>query len=238
MRQIVLDTETTGIDPAAGHRVIEIGAAEIVNRRLTGNTWHSYLNPDRDIDAGAVAIHGIRREDLEDKPRFNEVADDLLTFLAGAELIIHNAPFDVAFLDHELERMRHARPALNEHCTVLDTLVMAREMHPGQRNSLDALCRRYNVDNSGRDLHGALLDANLLAHVYLAMTGGQAALSLDVVGASVTGTAGTGEAAPRKRRSGNFAAVGVSEAELAAHDALIERIRSRGGTPVAWPAED
>lgn len=179
MRQIVLDTETTGLEPLDGHRIIEIGCVELVDRRLTGNTYHQYLQPDREIDAGAVEVHGITNEVLADKPRFTDIADEFLDFIRGAELVIHNAPFDVGFIDHEFALLANPPGTVTQHCTVLDTLVLARHMHPGQRNSLDALCRRYDIDNSQRDLHGALLDAEILADVYLAMTGGQVSLSLD-----------------------------------------------------------
>ena len=179
MRQIVLDTETTGLEPADGHRIIEIGCVELVDRRLTGNTYHQYIQPDRQIDAGAIEVHGITNEALADKPRFADIAAEFLEFISGAELIIHNAPFDVGFIDHEFALLAEPPGTVVDHCTVLDTLVLARHMHPGQRNSLDALCRRYAIDNSQRDLHGALLDAEILADVYLAMTGGQVSLSLD-----------------------------------------------------------
>jgi len=178
MRQIVLDTETTGLDPNDGHRIIEIGCVEMVNRRLTGNDFHQYLQPDRDIDAGAMEVHGITNESLLDKPRFEEVVTDLVDYLQGAELIIHNAPFDVGFLNMELNRCNHNQK-IADFSTIIDSLVMARQKHPGQKNTLDALCKRYDVDNSQRDLHGALLDAQILADVYLAMTGGQGALLLD-----------------------------------------------------------
>ncbi len=178
MRQIVLDTETTGLEPGLGHRVIEIGCVELVNRRVTGRRFHRYLNPERDIDEGALAVHGLARSDLEREPRFAEIAEELLGFLNGAELVIHNAAFDVAFLDAELARLPGESRTVGVLCRVLDSLALAREMHPGQRNSLDALCKRYGVDNSRRELHGALLDAQLLAEVYLAMTGGQGALAL------------------------------------------------------------
>jgi len=162
MRQIVLDTETTGLSTAQGHRIIEIGAIELVNRRLTGREFHRFLNPERDIDEGAERVHGISRADLETAPRFHEVADELLGFIKDAELVIHNAEFDVGFLEYELGLMKHPRPSITDHALVLDTLSLARELHPGQRNSLDALCKRYEVDASGRDLHGALIDADLL----------------------------------------------------------------------------
>ncbi|MEJ2755924.1 MAG: DNA polymerase III subunit epsilon, partial [Gammaproteobacteria bacterium] len=180
-RQVVLDTETTGMDPAAGHRIIEIGCVEMVGRRLTQQHYHVYINPDRQVDEGAIQVHGITNEYLADKPRFADIAQAFMTFVAGAELIIHNAAFDVGFINHELQRLAQAGGedfgTLEQHCTVLDTLKLAREKHPGQRNSLDALCRRYEVDNTQRTLHGALLDSEILAEVYLAMTGGQ--LSLD-----------------------------------------------------------
>ena len=179
MRQIVLDTETTGLEPAEGHRIIEIGCVELLDRRLTGNTYHQYIQPDREIDAGAIEVHGITNEQLADKPRFADIATEFLEFIRGAELVIHNAPFDVGFINHEFSALENTPGPVNDHCTVLDTLTMARRMHPGQRNSLDALCRRYEIDNSQRDLHGALLDAEILADVYLAMTGGQVSLSLD-----------------------------------------------------------
>jgi DNA polymerase-3 subunit epsilon len=179
LRQIILDTETTGLEPSQGHRIIEIGCVEMINRRLTNQRFHAYLQPDREIDAGAVEIHGITNEFLADKPRFADVVEDLLGFIKGAELIIHNAPFDVGFVNHELRLLGGGYPELANYCSVLDTLALARRLHPGQSNSLDALCKRYNVDNSHRDLHGALLDAEILAEVYLAMTGGQATLSLE-----------------------------------------------------------
>ena len=180
MRQIVLDTETTGLEAARGHRIIEIGCVELVNRRASGRHYHSYLNPEREVDEGARAVHGLSLADLAAKPRFAEVADELTQFISGAELIIHNAAFDVGFLDAEFARLaRDPPPRIEALCTVLDTLGLAREMHPGQRNTLDALCKRYGIDNSHRELHGALLDARILADVYLAMTGGQSALALD-----------------------------------------------------------
>lgn len=171
-RQIVLDTETTGLEPEQGHRIIEIGCVELINRRQTRNNLHLYLNPDREIDAGAIAVHGISNEFLQDKPRFPEVAEEFLAFVRGADLIIHNAPFDVGFLNHEL-KLAERDERIGAIAQVTDTLVMAREMHPGQRNSLDALCKRYDVENSHRQLHGALLDSEILADVYLLMTGGQ-----------------------------------------------------------------
>ena len=182
MRQIVLDTETTGLEVDQGHRIIEIGCLELVNRRPSGRTWWKYLNPDREIDAGAVQVHGLTNAFLADKPRFHEVAQELREFLEGSELIIHNAPFDLGFLNREFLRCGFEAP-LSECCGVTDTVTMARRLHPGQKANLDALCKRYGVDNSGRDFHGALLDARLLADVYLAMTGGQSRLTLEQSGA-------------------------------------------------------
>ncbi|KTD63491.1 DNA polymerase III subunit epsilon [Legionella shakespearei] len=179
MRQIILDTETTGIGPEQGHRVIEIGCVELIDRKLTGNHYHVYLNPQREVDEGAFRVHGISTEFLKDKPLFADVVSEFLQFVGGAELIIHNAPFDVGFLNSELKHVKWQKK-LEEYCDILDTLVMARDKHPGQRNSLDALCKRYDIDNSNRQLHGALLDAEILAFVYLAMTGGQASLFSEV----------------------------------------------------------
>lgn len=178
MRQIVLDTETTGIDPKQGHRIIEIGCVELMNRKPTGETFHVYINPEREIEQEAIEVHGITNESLVDKPKFREIASDFISFIKGAELIIHNAPFDVGFMDHEFALTRQNLPKTNDICSVLDTLVMARRMRPGQKNNLDALCKYYNVDNSRRTYHGALLDSEILAEVYLYMTGGQTSLSL------------------------------------------------------------
>lgn len=178
MRQVVLDTETTGLDPQQGHRVIEIGCVEIENRRLTGRHFHQYLNPDREIDEAAIEVHGITTQFLADKPRFEQIEAEFLEFVSGAELVIHNAPFDIGFLDHELKLSGSGQGKMASFCRILDSLVLAREKHPGQRNNLDALCKRYGVDNTQRDLHGALLDAEILADVYLLMTSGQSSLSL------------------------------------------------------------
>lgn len=181
-RQIVLDTETTGLEHRQGHRIIEIGCVEVINRKLTGNNYHVYLNPEREIDRGAIEVHGITNEFLQDKPVFADIYQTLLEYLNGAELVIHNASFDIGFLDAELDKITASTPLLNDICTVHDTLLQARKMFPGQRNDLDSLCRRYEIDNSHRELHGALLDAEILADVYLLMTGGQTALSLDAAG--------------------------------------------------------
>ena len=230
MRQVVLDTETTGLSTAQGHRIIEIGCLELVNRRLTGREWHRFLNPDRDIDEGAERVHGISRADLETQPRFHEVVDEFLEFIAGAELVIHNAEFDVGFLDHELALMRHAKPKIAEHARILDTLTLARRLHPGQRNSLDALCKRYEVDASKRDVHGALIDSELLARVYLAMTGGQTALLLDEDSGRSRETSATATGLEPKRRAAGLELVVVraSDDEAARHDAMLEKLREAG----------
>lgn len=235
MRQIVFDTETTGLEPELGHRIIEIGAIEIVNRRRTGRQFHRYLCPDREIDPGAVQVHGLTTEFLSGQPRFPEVAEELREFMSGAELIIHNAAFDVAFLDAEFARLAGDadRPRLctRDLCGVLDTLMLARKMHPGQRNSLDALCKRYSVDNSHRDLHGALLDADLLLEVYLAMTGGQGALTLDDGAASAGTASGMTRAA---RPAGTLVVLRATEAELEAHEALLGVLDKASGGKTAW----
>ncbi|MCH7636246.1 MAG: DNA polymerase III subunit epsilon [Proteobacteria bacterium] len=228
MRQIVLDTETTGLSTAQGHRIIEIGCVELVNRRLTGSEFHRFLNPDRDIDEGAERIHGISLEDLEIAPRFPEIVDELLAYLHGAELVIHNASFDVGFLEHELRLMQHPKPKIEDHATVLDTLALARKLHPGQRNSLDALCKRYEIDASRRDVHGALIDSELLAYVYLAMTGGQATLSLDTEPAAARAPVGAALARDESRDSLSTVIIKASATEAAAHDAMLEKIRKSG----------
>lgn len=216
-RQIILDTETTGLDPASGHRIIEIGAVEMLNRRLTGARFHQYLNPDREIEAGAIEVHGITNESLADKPRFPDIAADFLEFVRGAELIIHNAPFDCGFINHELARLDGGKAAIEELCAVTDTLKLARSMHPGQKNDLDSLCRRYSIDNARRTLHGALLDAEILADVYLAMTGGQTALFAD------TGDRGSAQTAANTRRlpadRPRLRVIAPTADELVAHEA-------------------
>ena len=236
MRQIILDTETTGLDVNEGHRIIEVGCVELVSRRPTGRHFHRYINPERDIDEGAAAVHGIRRAQLENEPRFAEIASELLEFIEGAELIIHNASFDLGFLNAELRRLDAAALALEQRCAVLDTLLLAREMHPGQRNSLDALCKRYGVDNSKRDLHGALLDARILADLYLAMTGGQSALELRESG-QTRSRAAAGEAA-RFQRPADLVlpVISAAAAELADHDAMLERIAKASGGRVLFRA--
>lgn len=232
MRQVVLDTETTGLEVEEGHRIIEIGCIEIINRRRTDRALHFYLQPDRDIDPGATEVHGISAAMLAGKPRFAEIADEFLAFVAGAELVIHNAAFDVGFLNAELRRSGRAVSAVEERCTVVDTLALARRLHPGQRNSLDALCRRYSVDNSGREYHGALLDAQLLADVYLAMTGGQAALSLD----PQAGEAATaqGPATAFSRDGLTLRVVRASPEELAEHERQLDLIDRKSGGKALW----
>ena len=178
MKQVVLDTETTGLDPTQGHRIIEIGCVEIEDRKLTGRNFQVYLNPKREIDEAAIEVHGLTPEFLFDKPEFSEIYQEFCNFVEDSEVIIHNAPFDTAFIDSELSKLMLQKNKLTDYCTILDTLVLARDKHPGQRNSLDALCKRYDINNSHRDLHGALLDAEILADVYLAMTSGQSSLSL------------------------------------------------------------
>ena len=219
-RLVVLDTETTGLDAKSGHRIIEIGCVELIERRLTGNNLHIYLQPDRDIDAGAMAVHGITNEFLIDKPRFANIIDELKAYLVGAELIIHNADFDVGFLEHEFSLCNQPM-VLSEVCKVTDTLAMARQQFPGQRNNLDTLCKRLGVNNSHRTLHGALLDSEILADVYLAMTGGQTALSLDQ---------DTHESSVAVDLAGQvdlslLKAVQANESEISAHEQWLERLR-------------
>lgn len=234
MRQIILDTETTGLEAAQGHRIIEIGCVEMLDRRLTGNNFHRYLQPDREIDSGAIEIHGITNEFLADKPRFADVADEFLAFVKGAELVIHNAAFDVGFINHELQRVDPALGRIEDHCGVLDTLLMARKLHPGQRNTLDALCKRYEIDNSHRELHGALLDAEILGDVYLAMTGGQTTLVLD--GGDESGSAITGASIKRFDAASKPAlkVVRASPEELEAHELRLKGINKASGGNCIW----
>ncbi|MBT8071265.1 MAG: DNA polymerase III subunit epsilon [Gammaproteobacteria bacterium] len=235
MRQIVLDTETTGLDPRQGHRIIEIGALEMVDRQLTGKTFHTYINPEREIEQGALEVHGITEEFLHDNPRFAEISDDLMAFVEGAELVIHNAPFDVGFIDNELVLTGHQHDSITAVAAVLDTLELAKDLHPGQRNNLDALCKRYDVDNSSRTLHGALLDAEILADVYLAMTGGQVDLGLSLESPS----------APQEDEEGEFHAgqpalfiLKASEEELLHHELRLKDIEKQAGHCLYRPAEE
>ena len=233
MRQVVLDTETTGLEVQEGHRIIEIGCVELMHRRLTGNRYHQYINPERRVEEGAVEVHGISNEYLADKPVFADVASAFLEFVRGAELIIHNAPFDVGFLDAELGRL--GLDSVGAQCEeVTDSLALARQLHPGQRNSLDALCRRYEIDNSGRELHGALLDAELLADVYLVMTGGQAALGLDP--AQPAGGAAPGAEAGSARR-GPIPVLRANDDEVRAHQQRLAEIAEATGGRCLWQNE-
>jgi DNA polymerase III subunit epsilon len=233
MRQIVLDTETTGLEPGLGHRIIEIGCVELVNRRPTGRTFHRYLNPERDIDEGALAVHGISRADLEREPRFADVCEELLAFISDAELVIHNAAFDVAFLDAELARVPGDRRTVGALCQVLDSLALARQMHPGQRNSLDALCKRYGVDNSRRELHGALLDARILADVYLAMTGGQSALALGEATFAASMLEGRAVRALVRPQT-PLRVIEATQEEQEAHDAFLAILAKSSGGRCVW----
>jgi DNA polymerase-3 subunit epsilon len=237
-RQVILDTETTGINTADDHRIIEIGCVEMIGRRLTGQTFHQYINPQRDIDAGAIEVHGITNEFLADKPLFADIAEDFLRFIDGAELIIHNAPFDVGFIDHELAKLDGELRRVNTIASVLDTLKMARDKHPGQKNSLDALCKRYEVDNSNRELHGALLDAEILADVYLAMTGGQVSLTLtaEEVAETVTENKNDAELGQIKTRQ-PLTVLRATDEELAAHQAMLEKVNESSGGNCVWLAE-
>ncbi len=232
MRQIVLDTETTGLEPSEGHKIIEIGCVELVNRRLTGRHYHQYLNPGREVEQGAIDVHGITNEFLADKPLFESVVQAFLEFVQGAELIIHNAPFDVGFLNHELRLLDASCPLLDARCKITDSLMLARNKHPGQRNNLDALCKRYEVDNSGRDLHGALLDAEILADVYLAMTGGQVMIDFG------TGSDDSDQSQaahsdivvqPLSSDRAPLVILKADEAEVAAHLKRVQQIESIAG---------
>lgn len=230
LRQILLDTETTGLDPQKGHRIIEIGCLELVNRKLTEQSFHVYINPERDIERGAEEVHGITSAFLQDKPLFSDIADEFLRYVNGAELIIHNAPFDVGFLDHELRRLRRGLKPITHYCTITDTLALARRKYPGQQNSLDALCRRLGVDNSNRQLHGALLDAELLAQVYLLLTGGQKSM-FDAQESDAQGS----EAADIDKSIGNaehaskaqidYRVVQASADELMQHEAFMAKLQ-------------
>ncbi|MGO0307110.1 DNA polymerase III subunit epsilon [Endozoicomonas acroporae] len=237
MRQIILDTETTGIDPKQGHRVIEIGCVEMIDRKLTGNHYHAYINPQRVVEQEAIEVHGITNEFLADKPVFSAIADEFLEFIRGAELVIHNAAFDVGFINHEFSLLRRGFPNVEGCCGVLDTLALARKKHPGQKNNLDALCKRYFIDNSSRTLHGALLDSEILAEVYLAMTGGQTALSL---GSSEDSAGDSEEGSTIRRLAAGRPAlrvISVSDTELQNHQNKLEQIQKQSGNCL-WLAND
>jgi DNA polymerase III subunit epsilon len=233
MRQIVLDVETTGLEASAGHRIIEIGCVELANRRPTGQKFHRFLNPEREIDAGALAVHGIELARLQQAPKFADIAGELRAFIDGAELIIHNAPFDVGFLDAEFARLSTPCTVISI-CKVLDTLALARSLHPGQRNSLDALCKRYSVDNTKRELHGALLDAGILVDVYLAMTGGQSALALDTSGGRAEAVRTGVAMAPARAPGITLVVPAASAAELCQHEAMLDLIQKSSGGKAVW----
>ena len=238
MRQIVLDTETTGLEVSLGHRIIEIGCVELVNRRLTGRNFHKYINPRRDIDDGALEVHGITQEFLSDKPVFEDVWQEFESFIGHDELIIHNAPFDVAFLDYEIELIDPAQKSIHERCSVIDSLVIARGKHPGQRNSLDALCRRYSIDNSQRILHGALLDAEILSDVYLILTGGQTGLFDSQEDSGVDGP-GTSQVKNAESQDwGDLLEVKATEIEIQAHEEFITFIEEKNSETSIWNTQN
>ncbi len=229
-RIIVLDTETTGLEPSLGHRIIEIGCVEVINRKLTGNNFHVYINPEREIDAGAIDVHGITNEYLADKPLFAQIAGEFLEFVRGAELVIHNAPFDVGFINHEFGLLANNPGSIESYCQITDSLALARKKHPGQRNSLDALCKRYGVDNSGRTLHGALLDAEILADVYLIMTGGQTSLTLGGLGADGDRAGDSGGIMRLASERPALKVIKPSAEEMDAHRAKLAVLQKKAGT--------
>lgn len=233
MRQIVLDTETTGLEPSEGHRIIEIGCVELLERRPTRHDFHRYLQPDRDVEQGALTVHGLTNDFLRDQPHFADIAAEFLDYIRDAELIIHNAPFDIGFLDYELKRWREDAPRIRDLCQVTDSLELARRRHPGQRNSLDALCKRYEIDNSRRDLHGALLDADLLSQVYLAMTGGQVRLAL---GGQADQGLGLGRHPIRRLAPGRppLPVVRATTEELQTHQARLAAIDQASAGRCVW----
>jgi len=234
-RIVVLDTETTGLNPQEGHRIIEIGCVELIKRRLTGNRFHVYINPDRIIDEGAIAVHGITNQFLDNKPHFEQIVEDFIAFIRDAELVIHNAPFDVGFINHEFSRLQHKVGTVADFSEVFDTLAYARKKHPGQRNSLDALCKRYGIDNSHRDLHGALLDAEILADVFLLMTGGQSSL-LDEGQPSTDGTIAIENIKRVSADRPKLTVIRCNDEELTAHQQRLEAIEKAGGTCI-WNAK-
>lgn len=233
-RQIVLDTETTGLDPQSGHRIIEIGCVELINRRVSGKTYHQYINPQRDIEYSAEQVHGLSNKFLADKPTFAEIVDDFMAFIDGAELIAHNVPFDIGFINHEINLLHKQSQRLETRCRIIDTLPIARKLHPGQRNSLDALCKRYKVDNSSRDFHGGLLDAALLASVYLAMTSEQGSLFTREDTFKTTTKIDTKRSIDRRQsRACKLKIIKANSEELAAHEARLDAIAAAGGS-VLW----
>jgi len=237
MRQIVLDTETTGLETSQDHRIIEIGCVEMVNRKLTGRHYHQYINPQRNVDEGAMEVHGITDQFLADKPLFESIAADFLEFVDGADLIIHNAPFDLGFINHEIAKLPNKVAVIEKNCKIIDTLALARQKHPGQKNNLDALCKRYGVDNSQRDLHGALLDAEILADVYLLMTGGQVNLNINDQSAADAGE--LNQTSSIRRLAKDRPALRVIEAnehEVSRHQAKLDAITESSGKCL-WRAE-
>tara|TARA_B100000959_G_C14975479_1_gene621383 strand:+ start:2096 stop:2812 length:717 start_codon:yes stop_codon:yes gene_type:complete len=232
MRKIILDTETTGLESRQGHRIIEIGCIELINRRKTERNFHQYLNPERDIEDGAFNIHGLSNEFLSDKSRFADIAQEFIDFIRDGELIIHNAPFDIGFINAELKLLGKKWGKIEDYCTVFDTLVLAREKHPGQKNNLDALCKRYEVDNSQRDLHGALLDAQILLDVYLKMTGGQTDLTFHSVATS-HGVKGKSEQYINNKHK-KLVVIEPTESELAEHRMLLESIKDKNKGTCIW----
>ena len=231
MRQIILDTETTGIDPNQGHRIIEIGCVELLDRKLTHQHYHQYIQPEREVEEEAIGVHGITNEFLTDKPKFAEVVDAFMQFVQGAELVIHNAPFDVGFINHELSLLKdNPWGKIEDHCKITDTLKMARQTYPGQRNSLDALCKRLGVDNSGRELHGALLDSEILADVYLMMTGGQVSLKL----AHENASGGAGWTRKTREQRGTLKVIEPTADEMAAHQAYLAKLFEDQENPAYW----
>lgn len=234
-RQIVLDTETTGLETSQGHRIIEIGCVELIGRKHTRRHYHQYINPEREVDEGALQVHGITDEFLSDKPVFKSIVDDFIEFVDGAELIIHNAMFDVGFIDHELSLLGHKLKSIAEICNIVDSLALARKKHPGQKNNLDALCKRYDVDNSNRELHGALLDSEILADVYLRMTGGQTALLLDAQQDDSTGALAASQEKIRLSSSRKKTSVILpDESELQEHAELLEKINKKSDGKCLW----
>lgn len=231
MRQVVLDTETTGINPLDGHRIIEIGCVEMIDRKLTGNNFHVYINPQREVEQEAIDVHGITNEFLQDKPKFTEIAEAFIDYISGAELVIHNAPFDIGFMDHEFKLAGMNLPVTAEICSVLDTLALARKIRPGKKNNLDALCKAYHVDNGHRTFHGALLDSEILADVYLLMTGGQTALGLAHSDERGNDSAETGVI--RIKNKANLKIIRADADEIAKHQAYLDGIETKSDT-VLW----
>jgi len=238
MRQIVLDTETTGLEPSKGHKIIEIGCVELIGRKLTGKHYHQYIQPEREVEEQAIEVHGITNEFLKDKPVFSDIVDEFMAFVDGAQLVIHNAPFDIGFLDHELKILQGQYSVITDYCSIVDTLLMAREKHPGQKNNLDALCKRYTVDNSQRDLHGALLDAEILADVYLMMTGGQTALHLSDNDNVNNSSDLLSESVRRLNKTFSTPVIKASEYEVKQHLDKLSTIQKASSGECLWLKQD